>query len=375
MTADESPGLLDGLAGDARAERAELVDWLLGQGITAEEIRHSFAPMLLPARRALGDDGTYVSARQISERTGLGLDALMRFQRAAGLPQVDDPDAAVFMRPDGDTAVHIKRFLDLGIDPEQMLMVVRVLADGLANAAEVMRGAALGAVLRPGATELQTAQGAQAVVGAAAPLVGPMIQDLLLLQLRHAVETEAVNANERAIGAPLPGARVVAAAFADLVGFTRLGEEVPAEALEKLANRLAEQARNVAVGPVRFIKTIGDAVMFVSADTAALLAAVLSLIDAAEADEVLPQLRAGLAYGSAVSRAGDWFGSPVNTASRVTSMARPGSVLVSAAARDNVGEDGRFRWSDAGSRHLKGIRDNVQLFRARRAEADGVESG
>lgn len=375
MTADESPGLLDGLAGDARAERAELVDWLLGQGITAEEIRHSFAPMLLPARRALGDDGTYVSARQISERTGLGLDALMRFQRAAGLPQVDDPDAAVFMRPDGDTAVHIKRFLDLGIDPEQMLMVVRVLADGLANAAEVMRGAALGAVLRPGATELQTAQGAQAVVGAAAPLVGPMIQDLLLLQLRHAVETEAVNANERAIGAPLPGARVVAAAFADLVGFTRLGEEVPAEELEKLANRLAEQARNVAVGPVRFIKTIGDAVMFVSADTAALLAAVLSLIDAAEADEVLPRLRAGLAYGSAVSRAGDWFGSPVNTASRVTSMARPGSVLVSAAARDNVGEDGRFRWSDAGSRHLKGIRDNVQLFRARRAEADGVESG
>lgn len=375
MTADESPGLLDGLAGDARAERAELVDWLLGQGITAEEIRHSFAPMLLPARRALGDDGTYVSARQISERTGLGLDALMRFQRAAGLPQVDDPDAAVFMRPDGDTAVHIKRFLDLGIDPEQMLMVVRVLADGLANAAEVMRGAALGAVLRPGATELQTAQGAQAVVGAAAPLVGPMIQDLLLLQLRHAVETEAVNANERAIGAPLPGARVVAAAFADLVGFTRLGEEVPAEELEKLANRLAEQARNVAVGPVRFIKTIGDAVMFVSADTAALLAAVLSLIDAAEADEVLPRLRAGLAYGSAVSRAGDWFGSPVNTASRVTSMARPGSVLVSAAARDNVGEDGRFRWSDAGSRHLKGIRDNVQLFRARRAEADGVQSG
>lgn len=370
VTTEESDGLLDGLSGEARAERAELVDWLLEQGISAEEIRHSFAPMLLPARRALGDDGSYVSARQISERTGLDLDALMRFQRAAGLPQVDDPDAAVFMRPDGDTAVHIKRFLELGIDPEQMLMVVRVLADGLANAAEVMRGAALGAVLRPGATELQTAQGAQAVVGAAAPLVGPMIQDLLLLQLRHAVETEAVNANERAIGAPLPGARVVAAAFADLVGFTRLGEEVPPEQLEQLANRLAEQAREVATPPVRFIKTIGDAVMFVSTDTGALLAAVLSLIDAAEADEMLPRLRAGLAYGSAVSRAGDWFGSPVNTASRVTSIARPGAVLVSEAARDSVGDDDRFRWSAAGSRHLRGIADSVRLFRARRAEPD-----
>lgn len=357
--------LLDGLSGDARAERAELVEWLLGQGIEVEEIRNSFAPMLLPARRALGDDGSYVSARQISEQTGLELEALMRFQRAAGLPQVDDPDEPVFMRPDGDTAAHIKRFLDLGFDPDQMLAVVRVLADGLANAAEVMRGAALGAVLRPGVTELEIARGAQAVVGAVAPLLGPMIEDLLLLQLRHAAETEAVNANERAVGTPLPGARLVAAAFADLVGFTRLGEEVPPEELEQLAHRLGERARAVAVAPVRFIKTIGDAVMFVSADTGALLDAVLSLIEAAEADELLPQLRAGVAYGQAVSRAGDWFGSPVNTASRVTSIARPGSVLVSEAARDSIGEDARFSWSVAGSRHLRGIRDAVKLFRAR----------
>lgn len=375
MTADGPDSLLGGLTGPARTERAELVDWLLGQGITAEEIRHSFAPMLLPARRALGDDGSYVSARQISERTGLEIDALTRFQRAAGLPQVDDPDAEVFMRPDGDTAVHIKRFLDLGIDPDQMLKVVRVLADGLANAAEVMRGAALSAVLHPGATELQIAQGAQAVVGAAAPLVGPMISDLLLLQLRHAVETEAVNANERAVGAPLPGAREVAAAFADLVGFTRLGEEVPPEELEKLASRLAERARAVAVGPVRFIKTIGDAVMFVSTDAAALLAAVLTLIDAAEADDLLPRLRAGVAYGPAVSRAGDWFGSPVNTASRVTSLARPRSVLVTETGRDAVGEDARFRWSAAGSRHLRGIPDTVALFRARWAEGSGDDAG
>ncbi len=371
MTDAGPAGPLDGLTGPARAERAELVDWLLTRGISAEEVeRHSFSPMLLPARRALGDDGTYVSAREISERTGLDLDTLTRFQRAAGLPYVDDPDAPVFMRPDGDTADHIKRFLDLGIGADQMLTVVRVLADGLANAAEVMRAAALGAVMRPGATELQTAQAAEAVVGAVAPLIGPMITDLLLLQLRHAAETEAVNATERASGEPLPGARVVAAAFADLVGFTRLGEEVPPEELEQLANRLAEQAREVAVPPVRFIKTIGDAVMFVSTDTGALLEALLSLIDAAEADEVLPQLRAGLAYGSAVSRAGDWFGSPVNTASRITSIARPGSVLVSEAAHDSVGEDERFRWSAAGSRHLRGIADNVKLFRARRAGPD-----
>ncbi|MEI6252175.1 MAG: adenylate/guanylate cyclase domain-containing protein [Mycobacteriaceae bacterium] len=361
----ESSGLLDGLTGEARGQRAGLIPWLLEQGITVEEIRGSFAPMLLPARRALGDDGSYVSARQISDEVGLDVEQLMRFQRAAGLPQVEDPDAPVFMRPDGDTAVHIKRFLDLGIDPDQMLAVVRVLAEGLSRAAEEMRSAALRAVLHPGVSELEIAQASQVLVSVAAPLIGPMIQDMLLLQLRHTVEAEAVNAGERAEGVPLPGARMVGAAFADLVGFTRLGEELPPEDLEQLANRLAGLAREVVVAPVRFIKTIGDAVMFVSPDTSALLDVVLALIEAAAADEALPRLRAGVAYGSAVSRAGDWFGSPVNLASRVTSVARPGAVLAAESARAEIGDDERFGWSFAGAKRLKGVADDVLLYRAR----------
>lgn len=368
MTVDvESTGLLDGLTGEVRAERAELVAWLLDQGIGVEEIRQSFAPMLLPARRALGDDGSYVSARQISDEVGLDLELLIRFQRASGLPHVEDPDEPVFMRSDGETARHIKSFLDLGIDPDRLLTVVRVLADGLAHAAEEMRSAALGAVLHPGVSELEIAQASQALGSLAAPLLGPMIQDMLLLQLRHAVQTEAVSASERAAGVPLPGARMVAAGFADLVGFTRLGEELPPADLEQLANRLAELARDVAVGPVRFIKTIGDAVMFVSTDTAALLDAALALIESAAADETLPRLRVGIGYGSAVSRAGDWFGSPVNLASRVTAVARPGAVLVSESARDQIGDDSRFRWSFAGVKSLKNISSEVRLFRARRA--------
>ncbi len=366
----EAAGLLDGLTGDARAQRAELIPWLVEQGITVEEIRGAFAPMLLPGRRIFGDDGTRLSARQISEQTGLDLDQLRRFQRASGLSTVDDPDAAVFLKPDAETAVHIKRFLDLGFDPDRLLTVVRLLAEGLSRAAEAMRYTAVATTMQhPGTTELQMAQGAQVLVSAAAPLLGPMVQDMLMLQLRHAMETEAINANERAVGASLPGARDIAVAFADLVGFTRLGETVPPEELEQLANRLADAARDVAVPPVRFIKTIGDAVMMVSTDTAALLDAMLTLVEATEADDALPQLRVGLSHGQAVSRAGDWFGSPVNLASRVTSAARPGSVLLSEAAREQIGDDASFSWSFAGARHLKGIQDEVKLFRARRAGA------
>lgn len=369
----ELSGLLEGLTGEARAQRAELVPWLLDQGITVQEIRESFAPMLLPARRALGADGSSVTARQISEEVGLDLDQLIRFQRAGGLPQVEDPDAPAFMRADGDTAAHIRKFLDLGFDPDQMLTVVRVLAEGLSHAAEAMRSAALAAILHPGVTELEIAKTFQALVGMAAPLIGPMIQDMLLVQLRHVVETEAVDARQRAEGAPLPGARPVAAAFADLVGFTRLGEELPPEELERLANRLGELARDLLVAPVRFIKTIGDAVMFVSPDSAALLDVVLALAAEAEADELLPRLRVGVAYGPAVSRAGDWFGSPVNLASRITSIARPGAVLVSGSARAQIGDD-RFRWSAAGAKRLKGIQNPVEVFRARPVAADSEQS-
>jgi adenylate cyclase len=163
---------------------------------------------------------------------------------------------------------------------------------------------------------------------------------------------------------------MVGAAFADLVGFTALGEEVPPEQLEQLANRLAELGHDVAQPPVRFIKTIGDAVMFVSPDAGALLDAGLALVEAAEADEMLPRLRVGVAYGPAVSRAGDWFGRPVNLASRITSVARPGAVLVSGPAREQIGDDSRFRWSAAGAKRLKGIQNGVELFRARRAVTD-----
>jgi adenylate cyclase len=78
----------------------------------------------------------------------------------------------------------------------------------------------------------------------------------------------------------------------------------------------------------------------------------------------------GLATGMAVSRAGDWFGQPVNLASRVTGAARPGAVLVAESTHDAIGDAGRFSWSFAGARSLKNIKDDVKLFRARRVSLD-----
>jgi adenylate cyclase len=367
----EASGLLDGLEGRAREERAELIPWLLERGVTVAQIRDSYQPMLLASRRILGEDGTMMSARQISAETGVDLDLLERIQRASGLAGVEDPDAPVHMRVDGESALYAKKFIDLGFSPDQIVLVVQVVTEGLARAADVMRYAALAAVMEPGATELDVAKRSEALMLETEPLLGPMITDMLRLQLLHVMETEAVNASERAEGIPLPGAREVTIAFADLVGFTRLGEVVPPEDLEKLAHQLTDLAREVAVPPVRYVKSIGDEVMLVSSDPVAMVDALLDLVDATEAIEGFPRLRTGVATGLAVSRAGDWYGGSVNLAARVTTASRPGAILVAESTRDAVAgldSDERFVWSFAGARHLKGIKDDVKLFRVRRAE-------
>ena len=362
----EATGLLDGLDGQARADRHELVEWLLGKGFTVDQIRGEASPILLPAGRIVGNDGVLVSARQICEETGIDLELLEAIQRAMGLPRAEDPDALVHLRADSRAAANARVFVDMGLSREQVVTVSRVLGHGLAQTAEVMRQVVLEAVMQPGATELQLAQAYEALVEQVSPLLGPLCEDVLRVQLRHTLEIEAVSVAERAAGT-VPGARNIAVAFADLVGFTRLGEAVPPEELENLASRLADFAHDVVAPPVRFVKTIGDAVMFVSTDPVALLRTALALLATAEKYDDFPQLRVGIASGSAVSRAGDWFGSPVNLASRVTGVARPGSVLVSESARVAIASADGFDWSFAGARHLKGVKDEVKLFRARAA--------
>jgi adenylate cyclase len=116
------------------------------------------------------------------------------------------------------------------------------------------------------------------------------------------------------------------------------------------------------------VKTIGDAVMLVSPEPDPLLDVALGLVEVAEREgEDFPQLRAGVALGPGLPRAGDWYGRAVNLASRLTSFARPGSVVADKATRDEAGD---WAWSFAGQHRFKGVRGEVPVFRVRRAVAE-----
>jgi adenylate cyclase len=364
----EAFGLLDGLEGDARQERVDLIAWLLDRGFHIDHIRGSVgAPLNLPSSRVIGDDGTCVSAREICRAAGIDLDFLQRIHRAIGLPRIEDPDAATLPLADSEAAAQARVILDLGIDPDDVIAVLRVMSESLGHTAAVMREAALKSILTPGATEIEVAEAIEALAVRAAPTFGPMMEALLRMELRRSFAIEAVTAAERAAGI-LPGARPVTVCFADLTGFTMLGEAMAPEDLERVANRLAEIAHDVATSPVRFVKSIGDAVMLVCFEPVPLVDAVLDLADLAAAN-ALPPLRIGIASGCAVSRAGDWFGSPVNVASRITAVAGPGAAFASESTRDAVGNNGGFEWTPIGPRELKGVGGEVKLFRVRRANA------
>ncbi len=363
----EAEGLLDGLAGEQRAERLALLRQLAADGVPLNELRRTTAAgtvMFLPADRVIVGDARYTAA-EIAERTGIEPEMLTSMSRAMGLP-IAEPDDPAYTELELAAAERLKIGRALGIPDEDTLALLRVLGRSLAQAAESLRAMPLKLVIEPGLSEAELAQRYAAAVQRMYPLVDPMISSILTLHLRHATQTEVVSALERT-GGELPGSREVAIAFADLVGFTRLGEEVPPDELGRLAARLETLATDVAEPPVRLVKTIGDAAMLASLEPAPLLGATLALIDAADAEgEEFPQLRAGAAVGLALPRAGDWFGRPVNLASRITSVARPGSLLADRELHDRAEED--YRWSFAGERRLKGISGRVGLYRARPPE-------
>ncbi len=367
----EAEGLLDGLEGEQRAERLELLEELTADGIPLAELRRSTEEgtvVFLAADRVIAGRERY-TAEQIVALSGIEPELLVALRRAMGLP-VPDPGAPDYTRADLEATRMAETFRKAGIPEQGMLDLTRTLGRGLSQAAETMRAHVLQLVLEPGLSEQELARRYALAAAEMSPMVGPLITNLLTLQLRQMAESEAVSAAERTRGR-LPGAREMTICFADLVGFTRLGETVAPDRLSELAVRLEELATDALAPPVRLVKTIGDAVMLSSPEPQALIGQALDLVEAADAEgERFPQLRAGLAHGAALGRAGDWFGQPVNLASRITAIARPGSVLVDTAlhtlARD------QFNFSYAGERRLHGVRGRVALYRARPRASEGA---
>src|SRR4051794_16513511 len=323
---------------------------------------------LLPLERALAPPGERLTFADMAERAELDPEFLRGLIRALGLPIPDDNEP-IFTERDLDAARTVGGFRSAGIDDDELLEVTRVLGHSLSQIVATLRSMFTQTFFKPGDSEYDVA----IRWATAANELNPMLEEVVryLLRAQQVAQLRQGVFDLAGLGS---GATKISVAFADLAGFTRLGEQVAADQLGSVAGRLTALATDTARPPVRLVKMIGDAAMLVSSEPRALLEAVLDLLDRVDEEgEEFPSLRAGIACGEGLSRGGDWFGAPVNLASRITDKTRPGAVVVSAEFKDALGEDG-YNWTKLpGKRKFKGISEDQVLFRVRRESAEAAE--
>ncbi len=150
-----------------------------------------------------------------------------------------------------------------------------------------------------------------------------------------------------------------------MVGYTLLAQHLGEDELASVVSRFESLAHDIvtAMGG-RVVKMIGDEAMFVVHSVADAARIGLSLAEAYADDELLSDVRVGLAVGPVLVQDGDYYGPVVNLASRIVNIANPGTVLASDEFhRDLEGEaPGEFPSKSLRPRNLKNI-GRVQLWR------------
>jgi adenylate cyclase len=294
---------------------------------------------------------------EVAERAGVPIEAAQAVWAAMGFAEVP-PDEQAFTELDVAALRTAVRLRESGIvDGDTLLVLARAMGQGLARLAEAQVG-----VFR-GQAEQMTPEEAQVAAVAAAEEVLPGLEQLMV----HVWRRQFAAATERSFAALQRGQPTLAVGFVDLVGFTQTSRESDARALEVLLERFErETSLRVTAYGGRVIKMLGDEVLFVTDDVTAAAEVALATVEAHAHDESLPEVRAGVALGPVLSRLGDVFGEPVNLASRLTSEARPGTVLVDLQAAAALRADPSYAVVALKHRSVRGYR-NLRPHALRRA--------
>jgi len=261
---------------------------------------------------------------EVEERSGVTRDRTERLWRALGFADVDD-DAVVFTDADVEALELIDRLVGVGlIDPALEAAAARAAGQSLSRLAEWE----LGLLTEYAATRMKEGphDADEATVLGYAETILPMLERLHSYIWRRHI---AALASPALAGSAEVASHALVVGFADLVGYTRLTRTLTEKELEGLIERFESMAATVvATAAGRVVKTLGDEVLFVADDAPTAAAIGLGLLDAVDADGDMPDLRIGMAMGDVRSRFGDVYGPVVNIASRLTSVAKPGTIRV-----------------------------------------------
>lgn len=307
---------------------------------------------------------------ELSAETGVPVDVLLTIREAMGSarPDVDDHVREIEL----GVVPMLQLQLGGGVRSAVMERALRVYGDSLRRLADTEADWWGSEILEPLFRSGKT-------VGEVAATVEPFqrdateVMDRAILTLYHGHQSKTWMRNilegfetvlERS-GLHARLDRPPAIAFLDLTGYTRLTDERGDATAADLARELATLVQRVSVPRGgRPVKWLGDGVMFHFGEPGDAVRASLEMVAAASVAG-LPPAHVGIHAGPVLFQEGDYFGRTVNLAARITGQAGPGELLVSEAVVAAVGPAEDLSFTPLGPVRLKGVEDEVPLFRAK----------
>jgi class 3 adenylate cyclase len=368
LEAYRAAGLYDP-ASPTAADREALLAYLEAEGCTLEEMKTADARgrlFALAGDRKIFPVAEVWTLAELADRLGQDLDEVHMVWRAYGLVVPHDPDIAVAGPADLE-AVRTFFMVRAGLGQEPALAMARVCGATMARfgdaASASVRSGNSAMMLTNSGSEVATARAygeATAIVDRIGALLDVLMRHHLVVARRHFEQSESADVvAERGVR--------MGVGFADLSGFTRTSAGLPMDELSRLMSGLEDITLDVVGrGGGRVVKYIGDAVMFVAPRLEQLVEIALALSEHPAAAAVGMPVRVGISFGTLLAQEGDYFGAPVNLASRLVALVEPGAVLADAALAARADPE-RVVAEEPFAAEVRGWDEPVQVARLRRA--------
>jgi len=350
-------------------EQLDLRVALLDAGVDPAEVDRAQAEdklELLALERFFAAGDLIYDVDEVSRLSGVEVDQIRTFWRALGFPD-PNPGERLLSPADVELLATVLPYIDEGIlEPELALQMARVIGSAMDRVATAQIDAV---ELRRDRGELHPEGLLPSSARSTTDLLELMPRIMELVWRRQL----AGAARRRLMRAGVDAERLLVG-FADLVGFTARTAQLDEQELAEVVGRFESTAFDVvAEHEGRVVKMIGDEVMFLHDDVRGGGALALDLAERFRDDPDLSDVRVGLACGPVLERDGDVYGQVVNLASRIVSVAYPGSVVVSQDVHDALADDPQLYLRSLRSHYLKDI-GKVPLWTLRRAADEHEQS-
>ncbi|MBC7884598.1 MAG: adenylate/guanylate cyclase domain-containing protein, partial [Saprospiraceae bacterium] len=149
--------------------------------------------------------------------------------------------------------------------------------------------------------------------------------------------------------------------FADIAGYTGLMEEDEAMALNLLQKLRKTFEQEVSIHRGRILEFRGDGALCSFSSTIEGVKAAIAIQLDMQVAPVVP-LRIGMHTGDVIIEGESIYGDGVNIASRMESLAVPGSIFITGKVHDDIKNRKDIQTISLGKYILKNVKDHVEIF-------------